>query len=69
MSHTIKHLIGCLVPLLLIFLLPAFGVSDGVSLLVFIVLMFACHLFMLRGHGHEHDNDQADQGGHNHGHH
>ncbi len=69
MSHTIKHLIGCLVPLLLIFVLPLFGVGEGVTLLVFIVLMFACHLFMLGGHGHGDSDDDAARGGSNHEHH
>ena len=36
----------------LIFLLPLFGVSQGITLTVFIVLMFACHLFMMRGAHH-----------------
>ena len=31
MSHTLKMLIGCLAPLLLIFALPVFGVSETVS--------------------------------------
>lgn len=52
MRHTIWRLIGCILPLLLIFLLPLFGVSGGVVLVVFIVLMFGCHLLMMRGHGH-----------------
>jgi hypothetical protein len=52
MSHTIKMILGCVLPLLLIFLLPLFGVGEGVTLLVFTVLMFACHLFMMGGHGH-----------------
>ena len=60
MSHTLKMLLGCLVPLLLIFVLPLFGVGEGVTLFVFIVLMFACHLFMMGGHRvHAH----ADQTG------
>lgn len=52
MSHTIRMLIGCLLPLALIFVLPFFGVDSGVTLLVFIALMFMCHLMMMGGHGH-----------------
>jgi len=54
MSHTLKMLIGCLLPILLIFLLPVFGVSEGVGVLLFLILMFACHLMMMGGghHGH-----------------
>lgn len=50
MSHTLKMLAGCLLPLLLIFVLPLFGVDEGVSIWLFVILMFACHLFMVRGH-------------------
>jgi hypothetical protein len=56
MSHTIRMLLGCLLPLLLIFVLPLFGIGEGFSLFVFILLMFACHLFMMRGH-HDHEQD------------
>lgn len=55
MSHVLKHLLGCLVPIALIFLLPLFGVGEGITLFVFIVLMFGCHLFMMRGHHGDHD--------------
>lgn len=51
MRHMAWHLIGCLLPIAVIFLLPLFGVSSGVTLFAFIVLMFGCHLFMVRGHG------------------
>lgn len=57
MNHTIRMLIGCLLPLALIFLLPLFGVGSGLTLLLFIVLMFACHL-MMGGHGHSAHNHQ-----------
>ncbi|MFO7956624.1 MAG: hypothetical protein R6X33_05950 [Candidatus Brocadiia bacterium] len=50
MSHALKMIVGCVLPLLLIFVLPLFGISGGVSLFIFIVLMFACHLMMVRGH-------------------
>ncbi len=53
MIRAILHILGCLIPLALLFILPAvFDVGPGVTLTVFFVLMFACHLFMLRGHGH-----------------
>ena len=40
-NHMLWMIIGCVVPMLLIFILPAFGVSGGVTLVIFIVLMFA----------------------------
>ncbi len=56
MSHSLKMLVGCLVPLLLVFVLPVLGVDGDASFLVFLVLMFACHLLMMRGHGHGHSH-------------
>lgn len=52
MSHMARMLIGCLLPLALIFVLPLFGVGSGLTLLVFFGLMFMCHLMMMGGHGH-----------------
>ncbi len=59
MKHGLFHLLGCLAPLLLIFLLPLFGVGSGVTLFVFIALMFGCHLLMMGRHGHAHDGAQG----------
>jgi len=50
-KHTLRMVIGCILPLLLIFVLPYFDVSNQVTIVVFLVLMFACHLFMPHGHG------------------
>ena len=52
MSLVLKMILACLVPLALIFLLPLFGVGSGVTLAVFLVLMFAFHLMMMGGHDH-----------------
>ncbi|SFN40028.1 hypothetical protein SAMN04487989_101187 [Bizionia echini] len=60
-NHWIWMLIGCGLPLLLIFLAPSFGIGGGSSLFIFIIFMFACHLFMPHG-SHRH-------GGHNHSQH
>lgn len=68
MNHNMKMLIGCLIPLLLIFLLPYFGIGEGWSLFLFVVLMFGCHLFMMGGHGHEGHDDPRNKG-ENHEHH
>lgn len=66
MKHTVMHLLGCLLPLLVIFLLPLFGLGEGAGLFLVIVLMFACHLFMMGGHGHKHDGLHSQTGGHTH---
>jgi|GEM_PF-1139702 len=52
MKHGMTHILGCLIPIALIFLLPALGFSSGVTFTVFFILMFACHLFMMGGHPH-----------------
>ena len=60
-SHSIKMLIGCLLPLALIFILPLFGVGEGVTLFIFTVLMLGCHLMMMGGHGkHGHGKDNEE---------
>lgn len=67
-KHLIWMLIGCVLPLLLIFFAPALGLGSNVSLLIFIVAMFACHLFMPHGHGgheghgqHDHSPNQKEE--------
>lgn len=59
--HILGMIIGCGVPLLLLFVAPSIGMSSNVTLFLFIVAMFACHLFMIRHHrkgpgdtGHHH---------------
>ncbi len=37
MGHIIRMLIGCVLPFVLIFVLPLFGVSEGMTLTVFVV--------------------------------
>lgn len=58
MNHTLRMVLGCVFPMVLIFLLPLFGVGEGVSLFVFLVLMFGCHLLMMGGHHEDHGNTQ-----------
>jgi hypothetical protein len=50
-KHIFWMIIGCTVPLLLIFLLPVFGITGNYSFVIFIVAMFACHLLMPMHHG------------------
>jgi hypothetical protein len=61
-------ILGCTLPLLLVFLLPLFGVSGNVGTFLFILLMFACHLMAMRGHGGAHDHTgnrrEGRHGGH-----
>ncbi len=58
-SHWIWMVIGCGLPLLLIFFAPALGITGYNGLFAFIIVMFVLHLLMPHGsHG---------GGGHNHG--
>lgn len=54
-NHWLWMVLGCGLPLLLIFFLPAVGVSGNLTLFTFIVIMFAVHLLMpMRHGGHSH---------------
>jgi hypothetical protein len=50
MRHEWKMVAGRALPLLLVFVLPLFGFGEGTALVVFLVLMFGCHQFMMGGH-------------------
>lgn len=54
MSHELRMLIGCVLPVVALFLLPVLGIGSDAAVLVAILLMFACHLLMTHGHGHGH---------------
>ena len=62
MKHTFMMLIGCVLPLLLIFLLPAVGLESGWVLVLAIGAMFACHLMHFGMHKH------GEKGNHDHEH-
>lgn len=59
-------LIGCVLPFLLIFFLPVLGIGEGTALFIAIILMFACHLLMMRGHhmGDGDDEHHSERGDH-----
>ena len=60
--HSLWMLLGCALPLLLLFVLPLLGVSGNVATFLFILVMFACHLLAMRGHTHKHDGDERTRG-------
>lgn len=62
-NHGLWMMIGCILPLLLIFILPSLGVRSDVSLFIFIILMFGCHLLMMGGYHEEHDKQGAKEEG------
>jgi hypothetical protein len=63
-GHGLWMLLGCLLPLFLIFVLPLLGLSGNVGTFFFIVLMFACHLMMRRGHGAHRSGSDTREGHH-----
>jgi hypothetical protein len=67
MKHNpFMHIIGCALPLLLIFILPSLGVSENALFFIFIILMFFCHLGMMGGHHHGGDDQDENSDGHEH---
>ena len=65
-GHGWWMVLACILPLLLIFLLPTLGVVGGTGslLFVFIIVCFGLHLLMMRGHHDDHDKDRGHEGGH-----
>ena len=57
-NHGLWMIIGCVLPMLLIFILPAVGLSAQAVFAIGIMLMFACHLMMLRHHRGEDGQDE-----------
>ena len=60
-KHSIMMIIGCTLPLLLIFILPLFGVSQNIAILIFIVVMFGCHFLMMGSRGSHKQDDKTNQ--------
>lgn len=58
-KHMIWMIVGCGLPLLLIFFAPALGLNDNLTLFIFIIAMFACHLLMPMHHGKGHDEEHS----------
>jgi len=45
MKHCFTHILGCLLPIGLIFLLPALGISSEISFVAFLIIMLGCCLY------------------------
>jgi hypothetical protein len=65
-GHGVWMIVACAVPLLLIFVLPALGVTGNVPILIGIAAMFGLHLVMMAGHRHKDDGDDEEESGHGH---
>ena len=56
-------IVACVLPLLLILLLPAFGVGSGAYLLIFLIFSFGLHVLMMSEHRGSHDHGSGKPGG------
>lgn len=65
-GHWIWMVIGCGLPLLLIFFAPALGITGYNGVFAFILVMFLVHLFIPHGghggHGRSGDNGNQERG-------
>ncbi|WP_203583837.1 MULTISPECIES: hypothetical protein [Flagellimonas] len=67
-GHWIWMVIGCGIPLLLIFFAPALGITGYNGIFAFILLMFAVHLLIPHGgHGRHGGHKSGSQGHAGHG--
>ena len=58
-KHILWMIVGCGLPLLLIFFAPFLGITESTSIFIFIIAMFACHLLMPMHHGaHNHGSNE-----------
>ena len=58
MKHNLLMIVGCGLPLLLIFLLPALGMGTGWAFAVAFVAMVACHLMHFGAHNHRENGNK-----------
>ena len=66
MSHALKMILGCTLPLLLLFVLPLLGIGDGVTLFVAILPRLRRTHFRTHGHRHSASHDAESGGSHKH---
>jgi hypothetical protein len=63
MKRHLMMLLGCTLPMLLLVVLPTLGISNGVTVALFIVMMLGCHLFMGGCGGHREPREPHDRRG------
>lgn len=59
-KHNLWMIIGCGIPLLFLFIAPMLGLNSSITLFLFLIAMFACHIMMIGHHrkGSEHKDHQ-----------
>lgn len=55
-KHMLVMILGCVLPLLLLFIAPLFGINNSLSFFLFIALMLGIHL-LFPMHSHKHNNN------------
>jgi len=61
-KHIIIMVLGCAVPLLLLFFAPALGIKSNTSFFIFLVVMFGFHLLFPM---HHHDSNNKTKSNNN----
>lgn len=57
-NHILLMILGCVIPLMLLFFAPFFGINSTVSIFLFVIIMLGFHLlFPMHGQNHEHHSD------------
>lgn len=59
-NHSLWMILACVLPMGLLFVLPALGVNIGAFWLLIPLLCAGSHFLMMRGHAHE-DHEQAHE--------
>lgn len=63
-KHHFWMIIGCILPILLIFLLPVFNINSKEIIFFILILMFVGHFFMMGnhhdGHSNKHNKEEKD---------
>ncbi len=61
-KHIIIMVLGCAVPLLLLFFAPAFGIKSSTSFFIFLIAMLGFHLIVPM-HPHDSNNTKSKNNG------
>lgn len=56
-KHHFWMIIGCILPIFLIFILPVFNISSQVTIFIILILVFVGHFLMLGNHHDGHSNN------------
>lgn len=56
-NHIFWMILACIIPLLIVLLLPVFGIRSKYTIFIAMILMIVVHIFMMKNHNHnKHQN-------------